>query len=299
MSVLVVGTVAFDSIETPYGRAREALGGSATYFSLAASLFGPVRLVSVVGDDFPRRHLRRLARRGVHLDGLEVAKGKTFRWAGRYEGDLSEARTLSTELNVYGRFAPRIPAAWRGSPFLFLANGAPSTQLSVLAQVGRPRLAIADTMNLWIDTTRPELLEVLRRVDGLCLNGEEAKALAGERNLIRAGRRLLEMGPRLVLVKKGEHGSFLFSKRLRFALPAYPTGNVRDTTGAGDSFAGGFLGSLSRSRRLDGRALRRAVAYGTVVASFTVESLGTGALERADRGDVQRRFREMVRFASL
>ncbi|HET6203874.1 MAG TPA: PfkB family carbohydrate kinase [Planctomycetota bacterium] len=299
MSVLVVGTVAFDSIETPFGRARRTLGGSATYFSLAASLFCPVRLVSVVGGDFPPSHLARLRRRGVRLEGLEVADGKTFRWEGRYEGDLSVAETLATELNVYGRFAPRIPKEWKGTPFVFLANGAPAMQLSVLAQMKRPRLVFADTMNFWIDTTRRELHEVLRHVDGLALNGEEAKTLAGERNLIRAGRKLLDLGPRMVLVKKGEHGSFFFSKRLEFALPAYPTGEVRDTTGAGDSFAGGFLGSLARSVRIDGRALRRAVAYGTVVASFTVESLGTRSLERADRRGVERRFKEMVRFVSL
>jgi sugar/nucleoside kinase (ribokinase family) len=299
MSVLVVGSIAFDSVETPFGRAEAALGGSALFFSYAASYFAPVRLVGVVGEDFPLEKLEELRKRGVDLAGLEVAKGKTFRWKGKYEGDMNVAQTLDTQLNVFGDFAPKIPTAFRSTPFVFLANGAPATQRTVLSQVEAPRFVVADTMNLWMRIARPELLELLTKVDGLILNDEEAKELSSERNLIRAGRKLLELGPRIVIVKKGEHGSFLFSEFFQFALPSYPTDEVKDPTGAGDSFAGGFMGYLASVGRVTLWSVKKAMAYGTICASVAVEDFSLSNLQRTTRAQVEQRFEEFVQFTSF
>jgi sugar/nucleoside kinase (ribokinase family) len=299
LTVLVVGTVAFDTIETPFGRAERVLGGSATHFSLAASFFVPVRLVSLVGRDFPKRHLALLRRRGVDLAGLSVADGETFSWSGRYEGDLSVAQTLETRLNAYAGFSPSVPEAWRETRYVFLANGSPESQLAVLEQVRRPALVVADTMNFWIEHAHRPLLQLLRRVHALVLNDEEARRLGESHNLVRAGEKLLALGPRFVVVKKGEHGSFLFGRRERFALPAYPTADVRDPTGAGDSFAGGFLGYLSKAKSLERRSIRRALAYGTVAASIGVEQFGVRGLRAATLAELRRRYREFLRFVSV
>lgn len=299
MSLLVVGTVAFDSIETPHGKVVEETGGSATYFSLAASRFAPVRLLASIGEDFPKARLEVFEGRPIDLTGLEVIEGgRTFRWSGRYQGDMNAAETLETQLNVLATFQPKVPAPAVGTPFAFLANGAPRVQLDVLEQLTEPTFVMADTMNFWIDTERDGLLELLRRVDGLILNDEECRALTGERNLIRAGNKALELGPKVVVVKKGEHGAFLFSTYMFHALPAYPITEVIDPTGAGDSFAGGLMGYLARTGRVTIGNLKRGMIYGTVAASFTVGAFGTASLAGATREDFDLRCQEFTHFVS-
>jgi sugar/nucleoside kinase (ribokinase family) len=299
MSLLVVGSTAFDTVETPHGVERDCLGGSATYFSIAASLFTEVRLVSVVGDDFPAASRELLAAHGIALDGLEVRKGKTFRWSGRYSADMNSRETIDVQLNTFADFQPKVPAGFADSPFVFLANGSPITQMSVLSQVTRPLFTVADTMDLWIETQREPLLELLRKVDGVIVNDQEARMLTGETNLIRAGRKVLELGPKLVIVKKGEHGAFLFSNFFQHALPAYPTERVVDPTGAGDSFAGGFLGSLAEAGNVTVWNMKRAMAYGTVAASVTVEDFGVTAIDRARRETIERRYQELIQFVTI
>ncbi|MCB9869468.1 MAG: sugar kinase [Planctomycetes bacterium] len=298
-SVLVVGSTAFDSIETPFGSRELCLGGSATYFSLAARLFTSVELVSVVGDDFPDEHRQLLRSCGVDLQGLETKPGKTFSWSGRYSADMNSRETLDVQLNTFGDFRPAVPAAYRDSAFVFLANGAPSTQASVLDQMGGTTFSVADTMNLWIDCARDDLLGLLERIDGLIVNDEEVKMLTGESNLIRAGRKVLDLGPKLVIVKKGEHGSFLFSNYFQYALPAYPTDVVVDPTGAGDSFAGGFMGFVAECDSLSLWNMKRAMAYGTVCASLTVEGFGVDAIAAANRERLERRYQDLIQFVSL
>ena len=291
MRTLVVGSVALDSIRTPFGEVEEALGGSATYFSLAASFFGGVRLVAVVGEDFPREHLDFLSARGVDLRGLQKVPGRTFRWKGYYEYDLNDARTLETQLNVFEDFEPDIPEEYRDSEFVFLANIAPELQLHVLEQIRSPRLVVCDTMNLWIETRRPQLVETISRVDILLLNDGEARQLAGEPNLVAAGRKLLGLGPRRVVIKKGEHGVIMLTGDSFFSLPAYPLETVFDPTGAGDSFGGGFLGSLSRGEEMGEDAIRRSVVYGSVVASFAVESFSCDRLRDLTLEEIEARYR--------
>mgnify|MGYP002624240623 CR=1 FL=1 len=299
MPLLVVGTVAYDSIQTPSGQVTEETGGSATYFSLAASRFAHVRLVAAVGEDFPDERRAIFAERDIDTSALEVVPGGlTFRWAGRYEGDMNVAETLDTQLNVLGTFQPRLSPGCAKTPFVFLANAAPRVQASVLDQTPGRRFAMLDTMNLWIDHERDALLEVLRRVDGVVMNDEEARSLTGERNLIRAGNRVLELGPKVALIKKGEHGAFLFSTYMFHALPAYPVGEVVDPTGAGDSFAGGLMGYLARTGRVTIGNLKRGMVYGTVAASFTVEDFGTRALAQATRDDFEVRFHEFLHFVT-
>jgi sugar/nucleoside kinase (ribokinase family) len=299
MSVLVVGSVAFDSIETPHGKRERCLGGSASYFGLAARLFAPVRLVSVVGEDFPAANRELMTRAGIDLSGLETKPGKTFFWSGRYSADMNARTTLQVDLNTFGGFAPKVPAAFADSRFVFLANGSPKTQATVLSQMREPRLVVADTMNLWIETEQDALRALLRRVDGLILNDEEARMLTGETNLIRAGQRVLALGPKLVILKKGEHGAFLFSTFFQFALPAYPTSAVVDPTGAGDSFAGGFMGYLAGQDTLNVGHMKRAIAYGTVTASITVEGFGVDALAACDRGKIERRYHDLTQFVGM
>jgi sugar/nucleoside kinase (ribokinase family) len=292
MSLLVIGTVAFDDIETPYAKRKNVLGGSATFFCAAARFFTPVRLVSVVGEDFPNKRLDALRQRGVDTAGLEVARGKTFRWSGRYAADWNTRTTLATELNVLEHFSPKVPAAFRDSRYVFLANCAPAVQLAALKQIKKPALVMLDTMNLWIEHTRAELVALLKRVDGIVLNDEEARMLTGERNLIRAARRVLELGPRFLVLKKGEHGAFLIGRDLHHALPAYPVDEVVDPTGAGDAFAGGFLGYLAAVDNVEPATLRRAMRYGTVTASYSVQGFGPDELVKRGRSEIESRFNE-------
>lgn len=302
MSILVVGSIALDTVETPYGRREDLLGGSATHFAYAASLFGPVRLVGVVGEDFPAAHLEALAERGVDTAGVTVVRGgRSFRWSGRYSPDMNARETLSVELNVFGEFRPAIPRAFADSRFVFLANGAPATQACVLDQVEEGAFTLCDTMDLWIETARADLLGLLERVDGVVVNDGEARALTGELNTARAASRILGLGPRYVVVKKGEHGSLLVGREGRFLLPAYPVEVVRDPTGAGDSFAGALMGALAREGTASFAALRRALVHATVVASFNVEAFGVEGLrgprgaEDAEVVGRRARFLEMVR----
>ena len=294
MSILVVGSVALDSIRTPFGEVDEILGGSATYFSVAASFFNDVRLVAVVGEDFPAQHVDFLASRKVDLRGLKRVPGKTFRWKGHYDYDLNEAHTLETQLNVFKDFDPDIPEEYRDSEFVFLANIDPGLQLHVLEQVRSPRLVICDTMNLWIETRRPQLLETISRVDYLLLNDSEARQLAEEPNLIGAGRKLLGMGPQRVIIKKGEHGVIMLGKDVFFSLPAYPLETVFDPTGAGDTFGGGLLGSLSRYPEMSEDDIRRSIVYGSVIASFNVESFSCDRLRDLTTGEIEERYREFT-----
>jgi sugar/nucleoside kinase (ribokinase family) len=299
MSLLVIGTLAYDSVETTQDRREGALGGSATYFAFAAApLFAP-RLVGVVGQDFAATDLALLERAGVDTSGVERAEGPTFRWGGRYEADWNTRHTLFTHLGVFERFDPKIPAAFRDSHYVFLANAHPSIQLAALLQIERPRFTVADTMNFWIDTAREELLDLLRRVDGVILNDEEARMLTGERNLIRAAQSVLGLGPRYVILKKGEHGAFLMGGDAHFALPAYPVTQVVDPTGAGDSFAGGFMGWIARERSYEPRTLRRAMLYGTVSASFCVQGFSVESLLDCDSSDYEERLDELLSIVTL
>jgi sugar/nucleoside kinase (ribokinase family) len=279
-NILIVGSVGLDSIRTPFGEVQEALGGSATYASYAASFFSPVRMVAVVGDDFPTTHISLLKDRGINTEGLQVAKGKTFRWKGAYEYDLNEAHTLATDLNVFEHFRPQIPAAYRKSEFVFLANIDPELQMQVLDQVEKPKYIACDTMNLWIKMKPDALKAVIKRVDFLFLNESEARQFTNSPSLVRAGRILQEWGPKYVLIKKGEHGALMFGQNNFFAAPAFPLEEVYDPTGAGDTFAGGFIGYLARQGVAPtDDILRRAVVYGSVMASFTVEKFSLDRLK--------------------
>jgi len=298
MSITVVGSVALDTVETPAGRNDEGLGGAATYFSLAASNFAPVHLVGVVGDDFPRRHVALLESKDINVDGLERAPGRTFRWTGRYHENMNDRDTIETQLNVFEHFHPKLPDAAKDAPFLFLGNIHPSLQLEVLEQA-RPRFTGLDTMNLWINIALDDLKEVLRRVDVLIINDSEVKLLTNESNLVRGTRAIKALGPRIVVVKKGEHGCLLFDEGGVFSAPAYPLEDVVDPTGAGDSFAGGFLGHLAGTGKTDDAALRRAVVYGSVTASFTCEKFGPGRLAEIGQADIEKRFAEFQRLAAF
>ncbi len=293
-AIAVVGSVAFDTIETPSGHAADVLGGSATHFAIAASYFAPVRLVAVVGEDFPAAARDLLAARGIDLTGLEVRPGRTFRWTGRYHEDMNVRDTLHLELNVFADFRPRLHSAARQSPYVFLANIDPALQEGVLAQFDRPVLVACDTMNHWIESTRAALEALLPKVDLLIVNDEEARLLSGERNVTRAARRILEGGPKSVLVKRGEYGAILFSPGSVFAVPAYPLETVFDPTGAGDSFAGGVMGYLASTGDRSEGGLRRAIVYGSVLASFVVEDFGSRRLHTLTRDEIERRYRQFV-----
>jgi sugar/nucleoside kinase (ribokinase family) len=283
MGIAVVGSIGLDTIETPAGRVEEVLGGSAAYFSLAARHFLPVSLVAVVGRDFPEDARAKLEAPEVDLSGLEVSDGKTFRWEGVYSEDMNTRRTIRTELNVFEHFAPKLPPRMRSLRNVFLANIDPVLQGRVLEQLERPGLVLADTMNYWIQNKRDALLEILKRVRMLIINEEEAREITGEALTHKAARAILGMGPETVVVKQGEHGAFLQGRGSYFSCPAVPIESVVDPTGAGDSFAGGFFGALARMGRVNDHNLRRAVVYGCVMASFTVEGFGVGGLLRARR----------------
>jgi sugar/nucleoside kinase (ribokinase family) len=299
MSLVIVGSVAFDTIRTPWGDREKIVGGSGTYGSLAASYFTRPRIVGVVGRDFPRKALAFLRSRGVDLQGLKVKAGKTFHWEGKYEDDPNKRTTLRTELNVFADFRPEVPASYRGSRIVYLANLNPEHHEYVLRQFRKPALVAMDTIRLWIDTKRDVLLKELGRVDIFFANDEEARLITGEQNLISAGKALRGLGPSLVLLKKGEHGALVFGRDFVFGALAHPCEHVVDPTGAGDSFAGGFLGYLDKTRSLAGRDVRRAAVYGSVMASFAIEDFGIGRLLALDRDLVDARFRQFRKLTAF
>jgi sugar/nucleoside kinase (ribokinase family) len=302
MSLTVVGSVALDTVELKGQRHDDLLGGSASFFATAASHFTPVRLVAVVGEDFPARHTDFFASRQIDLAGLERAHGQTFRWSGRYSDDLSHRTTLSTDLNVFAQFRPKLPEAWRDSEWLFLGNILPALQLDVLSQVKQPRLVAMDTMNLWIESEPAELAKVLAKVDLLLLNDEEARQLSREHNLSRAARAIRAMGPKTVIVKRGDSGALLFHEHGVFAAPAYPLEAVVDPTGAGDTFAGGFMGYLTKCGSLSPQSVRQAMFYGSVMASFSVEALSLDRLRSLTAGEIEgryRAFRDLTHFEDV
>ncbi|TWT87585.1 putative sugar kinase YdjH [Pseudobythopirellula maris] len=305
MSLLVVGSVAIDSVETPTDRRDDFLGGSATHFSYAASFFTQVNLVGVVGDDWPEEHTELFRSRNIDVSGLQkVDGGKTFRWTGRYEPNMNDRETLEVQLNVFGEFDPKVPEKFQDARFVFLANGVPAVQQKVLSQAPACQLAVADTMDLWIVEHRETLDALLKNIHGLVLNDSEAKLLTGEENLVTAGLKVREMGPEFVIIKKGEHGAMFFGHNAAgqvevLVLPAYPTQAVIDPTGAGDSFAGGLMGYLAEQDKHDAETFKTAMAYGTVVASFNVEGFGLDRMEQISREDIDERlaaYRKMLNF---
>jgi len=299
MALLVVGSIALDSVSTPFGETTDAPGGSAVFFSAAGAVLHPVQIVGVVGSDYPLGVLHALEQRGVDLAGVERADGESFRWKGKYSFDLSSRETLETRLGVFAAFRPKLPETFRAARYVFLGNIDPELQLGVLDQIALPTLVGADTMNYWIDSKRDVLLELLRRIDLLMINDSEARELAGDWNIHRAARWILDRGPRLVVVKQGEHGALLVIATATFIVPAYPLQEVFDPTGAGDAFAGGFMGYLAATDAVDPGNLRRAMVYGAAMGSFAVEAFGIRGLENVQPADVRARvrgFKELVHF---
>lgn len=300
MPLLVVGSVALDSVHTPSDHRDNVLGGSAVYFSYAASYFTSVGLVGAVGEDWPDEHTKLLQSRRIDTSGLLVVKGgQTFRWQGKYLPNMNDRETLGVQLNVLSEFEPVLPDTLKRCPFVFLANGLPVTQLKVLDQLIGPRLVVADTMDLWIRENRDDLMTLIGRIDGLVLNDSEAKQLTDEVNLIRAGHRVREMGPRFVVIKKGEHGALFISEFETYVLPAYPTERVVDPTGAGDSFAGGMMGYLAETGDFEPKTLKKALAYGILTASFTVEDFSLDRLQQIDRNDLELRLDKYTKMLSF
>ncbi len=302
MGILAVGSVALDSVKTPFGKEDEILGGSATYFSIAASYFTDVSVVAVVGEDFPQQHIAFLQKLGIDAAGLERRPGKTFRWKGEYGADLNTAKTIETQLNVFADFSPKLLAQQRKTEFIFLGNIDPDLQRNVLTQMERPKLIACDTMNYWINNKPDSLTRLLALVDILIINDAETRQLAREPNLICAARRVLDCGPETIIVKRGEHGALMIDRKSIFAAPAYPLEEVVDPTGAGDSFAGGFFGYLAAKRVTDAAALRKAVVCGSVMASFNVSEFGPRRLASLTYAEIEARFREfqgLTRFEDL
>ena len=291
MTLLVVGSIALDSIFTPFGETADALGGSAVYFSVAGSILHPVQVVGVIGKDYPRHELESLAARGIDWGGVEQAEGESFRWKGKYSYDLQSRETLETRLGVFADFQPRLPPAFRSAKFVFLGNIDPDLQLGVLEQVSRPELVVCDTMNYWIQGKKASLLQLLSRVDVLMVNDSEARELSGDWNIHRAGRWILRHGPKRVVIKQGEHGALLIEPRRTFYVPAYPLENVFDPTGAGDAFAGGFMAYLARTRSVADDNVRRAMVYGAAMGSYAVEQFGIRGFDRITLTDVEQRVR--------
>ena len=299
-SILVVGSLGLDTISTPAGREADILGGSANYFSLAAAMYAPVRVVGVVGSDYDRQHMKMLEARGVDLRGLECVEGKTFHWTGEYRDDLSEAITISTELNVFENFSPKLPEAYRDSEYVFLANIDPELQLQVLGQVTRPKFVASDTMNFWITSKLPALKDVLKKVDVLLINEGESKLLSRESNAIAASKVLLEMGPKAVVIKRGEYGFVMASREGYLILPAFPISQVVDPTGAGDTFAGGFFGYLARANQgFSLNVMRQACVQGCLLASYTVEDFGMKRLQTLTWQDLERRHNEYLKIIRI
>jgi sugar/nucleoside kinase (ribokinase family) len=300
VSLLVVGSVAYDALESPYGKVERTLGGAATYFAVAASFFTPVNLVAVVGDDFHPRDEKIFSPRSIDIEGLERATGKCFFWAGRYSENLNERVTITTELNVFAEFKPRLPEKYRNSKYVFLANIAPGLQRDVLQQVtGRPKLAAMDTMNYWIERTNEDLRETLKHVDILMINDSETRELSNEHNLLRAAKRIFKMGPSTLVVKRGEYGALLIDKKGVFCVPAFPLEEAHDPTGAGDSFAGGFMGYIAGAKSTSDAALRRAMVYGSVLGSFTVERFGLERLLKLKKSEIHARARHFAKLTQF
>lgn len=289
MSIIVLGTVALDTVKTPFGKRKELLGGSAAHFSMAARLFTKVNLIAIVGNDFGQKHIAFLRSKRLNLSSLMVDKGKTFRWEGQYQGDLNSAITLKTQLGVLAVFKPQVSEGQRKIENIFLANVDPDIQEYLLAKMHSPKLVGADSMNYWIDTKRKALVKLLKHIDIYVANDQEARTLSGESNLIKAAKGLCSLGPKMILIKKGEHGVLFYNKKFIFSLPAYPVEKVIDPTGAGDTFAGGFMGYLSRAGKVTSLTIKKALAYGTVAASFNVEDFGLFRTSKLTRGDLERR----------
>ncbi len=276
--ILVVGSVALDTITTPLGKVKDALGGSAVYFSTSARIFNPVNIVAVVGEDFPRKHLAYLRKKKINLSGLEIVKGKTFRWEGEYNWDFSNPRTISTHLNVFADFKPKVPKIHQDNKYVFLANIDPEVQNKVLSQITKPKIVACDTMNYWIENKLNHLLKLLRHVDIFLVNESEARQITQENNLVKAGKKMLKLGPKIIIVKKGEHGVLLFLEDTIFSIPAFLLESVFDPTGAGDTFAGGFMGYLASCSKYSKKSLKTALVYGTIMATFAVEDFSLGRL---------------------
>lgn len=294
MTLLVVGSVALDSISTPFGSTADAIGGSAVFFAVAASLLHPVRVVGVVGDDYPVHELERLASRGIDWSGVEHASGESFRWKGKYSYDLQSRETLETRLGVFANFEPKLPAGAHDAKIVFLGNIDPVLQLGVLDQVKSPLIVACDTMNYWIQSKRNELLKLLARVDMLMVNDSEARELSGDWNIHRAGRWILERGPKRVVIKQGEYGALLIEPGRAFHIPAYPLEEVFDPTGAGDAFAGGFMGYLARTQMIDTDHMRRAMVYGATMGSYSVSGFGVRGFEGVTTSDVEQRVQQFI-----
>ncbi len=292
MRVLITGSIALDSVKTPVEEHHDMLGGSASYASVAASFFAPVNMVGIVGSDFPKTYLDLYRKHRIDLAGLQVVEGKTFRWSGEYEWNLNNRRTLSVCLNVFETFQPNLPAGYRKTPYVFLANISPQLQMHVLAQVERPKFIVADTMDLWIETQREALTELLRKIDCLVLNESEAREFTKQTSLIKAARQILKQGPKYVVVKKGEHGCLLFADNLFFSAPAFPLEDIHDPTGAGDCFAGAFTGYLAKVNRISHGSLRKAVIYGSVIASYCVEAFSLGRLQTLTQPEIKQRYQQ-------
>lgn len=302
MSLLVVGSIAFDSVKTPFGQVEEVLGGSATYFSTAASYFTNVSIVAVVGTDFPDKHLLFLKSRTIDIEGIETREGKTFRWKGEYGFELNEARTLDTQLNVFQSFKPKLPESYKDKKIVFLANIDPDLQREVLQQVKDPVLVACDTMNFWIEGKKMSLIETLKLVDILLINDGEARELSGEPNLVKAAEIILSYGPSTLIIKRGEYGALMFSGKKIFSAPAYPLESVYDPTGAGDCFAGGFMGYLANTMNFEESNIRKAIIFGSVMASFNVEAFSLDRIKTLDYAEIKNRygeFKKLTHFEDL
>ncbi len=297
MKVLVTGSIAIDNIKTPLEEHRNLLGGSASYAAIASSYRAPTGIVGIIGSDFPQEHLETYHKHQLDLEGLHRAEGKTFAWSGEYEWDMNNRRTLSVELNVFENFSPVLPASYKNTPYVLLGNIAPSLQMHVLSQMHRPLFIVADTMDLWINTARNDLLSLLRKIDMLILNDSEARALTSQTSLIKAGAQIRTMGPRYVAIKKGEHGCLLFGEEGFFSAPAYPLEDVHDPTGAGDTFAGGVVSFVASAERVDFDVLKQAVVHGSVLASFTVESFSVTRLSELTQQDISQRYEQFRLFS--
>lgn len=296
MSLLVVGSLAIDSVETPFGKRKEILGGSATHFSISASFFTKVHVVGVVGTDFPERYTQVLKDKGLDLKGLEIARGKTFRWKGSYGYDLNNANTIYTKLNVFKNFSPKLPEAYKKIPYIFLANIDPNLQLFVLKKTSSPHLIACDSMNFWIENELGALKRLLKRIDIFIINNSEARLLSGEGNLLKAAQYIFSLGPKRIIIKRGDSGALFLTKGGGcFSAPAYLMEELKDPTGAGDSFAGGFMGYLSKTNELDDTGFRKAVIYGTIMASFCIQDFGPNRLLKLRPSDIETRFAEYKR----